>query len=183
MDYIITSLLTIIVGLILWRLKDWLTHKLNPDIKLKKAPKNLLKHITPGVTLEKVRELLSAPYFDDTNKMIYKFKNVNLEIRKDGKRVSTIILILKKFGIGRKYPIHPTQFTLGKVTLGDVLESQKNLGVETSSKHGQIWIERYFGNPGYYRYYTFGIFNGPSAIYPYDFPDFSTSNSTFAGVG
>lgn len=182
MDYLITLLLTIIAALIIWRLKDWLSTKINPDIKFNKAPKNLLRHITPGVTIEKVREILGTPYYNDANKLTYKFNSLNLEVKKEDNKVETIILVLKKFGIRNKYPIHPTDYVLGSVTLGDVIDHpQEDFGVDISSKHGQVWIERYFGNPGHYWNYTFGILDGPGALYPDDFPDFDTEEQKIYG--
>ena len=174
-------LITVIGGLIFWRLREWLSNKINPDIRFEKAPRNILKHITPGVTVEKVKELLGAPYYDDQGRLIYKFKHLNIEFKVESDRITTIILLLKNFGFRRKYPIHPTKYTLGKTTLGDVIHNQENLGVEVASKHGKVWIERYFGNPGYYWNYTFGIFDGPSAQYPHDFPEFSTSEQRIFG--
>jgi hypothetical protein len=181
MEYVITSLLSIILALVVWRLKDWLSYKINPDIKLRRAPRNIFEHITPGTTVDKVKELLHTPYYNDDNRMTYKFKNANLEIKKDENKVSTMILILKNFGFRNKYPIHPTDYTLGKVKLRDIINSQENVGVDISSKHGQVWIERYFGNPGLYWYFTFGIFNGPGALYPYNFPKFSTEDQKVYG--
>jgi|AntRauTorckE6833_2_1112554.scaffolds.fasta_scaffold100919_1 uncharacterized protein (DUF2461 family) len=65
MEYVITSLFSIILALTVWRLKDWLSYKINPDIKLRRAPRNIFEHITPGTTVDKVKELLHTPYYNE----------------------------------------------------------------------------------------------------------------------
>lgn len=57
------------------------------------------------------------------------------------------------------------------MTLKDIIANGEELNQETSSKHGKIWIECYFGYPGLYQYYTFGIFGGPVGAFNNKFPN------------
>ncbi len=38
-----------------------------------------------------------------------------------------------------------------------------------------MWLESYYGNSGYYNCYTFGIYDGHSAIYPNELPELNVS--------
>jgi hypothetical protein len=52
--------------------------------------------------------------------------------------------------------------------MGELMEENEDLVTNVSSKSESVGVAKYYGNPGYYQTYVFGVFDGPSA--PYDGP-------------
>jgi hypothetical protein len=53
------------------------------------------------------------------------------------------------------------EFVLGKLRLSDVLDSDSEIKKDNSTKHWGFWVQQYYGFPGLYRHYTFGVLEAP----------------------
>lgn len=139
------------------------------------TPINFFEYLQPGNNVAKAKEILGEPIYKSDVVMIFKMNDVNIQIIKKEAKIETITAILPKFMWFKLFVIYPLKHKLGSVKICDVIKYADEIKYDTSSKHGSAWIECFFGNPGKYNYYTFGIFNGPSAIYPYKFPKLHVS--------
>jgi len=150
----------------------------NTKVRLKNTPKNFFQYLQPGSSLAKAREILGQPVHDTEYSMIFKMRDMNIQIWKDGESVETICAVLPKFKLFKRFKIYPLDHKLGSVKIKDVIDEHGEIEYGTSSKSGSAWVHSYFGNPGYYNYYTFGIFDGPSAHYPTNkFPELHVPTS------
>ena len=166
LEIIVTTLAAIVASVAAWYFTEW---RKNNTARLEnpRAPSNLLHHLAPGAAISKMRELLGAPYAEQSGRYSYRFSNLLLQIAsEDRTTIDAVGLILPRSDKRAAFEIHPLNLVLGKMTIADVLEHDAKIKRETSSKHLLISVDRYYGNPGFYREYSFGVFSGPVATYP-----------------
>jgi len=139
----------------------------------KTVPSDMLRYVQPGTSVANMREMLGAPLAETEQTYRYKFDNLYLEVEsEDGTTIDSMTLVLPSVDESDDFPIPPLESqpepdsVLGALRLGEVAEPEDDIKETTSSKHGIVWVEKYYGNPGHYRNYLFGVFDGPSA--PYD---------------
>ena len=150
-----------------WYLTEWRKNN-KARLESPRAPANLLHHLAPGAATSKMRELLGAPYAEQPGRFSYRFSNLLLQIEaEDHTTIDAVGMILPRIDRKPGFEIYPLKLTLGKMTMADILEDDATIERETSSKHLLLSIDRYYGNPGFYREYSFGVFHGPGADYPW----------------
>lgn len=141
------------------------------EMREKFVPKDVLSEIHPGTSLSRAREILGAPYREsevwrETGSMggtslIYKFANLYVQIESlDDKTIDLVTIVKPSMRDRDLFDVYPLDFKLGQVKFGDVMSYCGKLEVRTSSKDAEATLECYFGNPGNYRYYTFGTYIG-----------------------
>jgi hypothetical protein len=152
----------------------------------KTVPSDLLRYVQPGTSVANMREMLGAPLAETEQTYRYKFDNLYLEAEsEDGITIDSMTLVLPSVRESDKFPIPPLDggsepsYVLGELRLGEVAGPDDDIEEATSSKHGVVWVEKYYGNPGHYRSYLFGVFNGPSA--PYDMSTDRKGGDTLLG--
>lgn len=166
MDIISTLVITVIGGLAVWFIIELVKRSGLRNYKQNKAPLNILEHVYPGVTLIKAQEILGAPYIEDKNILIYKFSNLFVQLStQESKSVSAVTKMLPSLQKHNKFKVYPLNYVLGELKFGDQNFSAEDIILDSSSKFVAAWVELYFGNPGYYRDYTFGIFSGAGVRY------------------
>lgn len=140
-----------------------------PLIRDPRAPVNLFEHAQPYASLDHLREVFGTPYRSDKQWITYRFQELFLQITtKDLTTVETINVLIRKRGLLKTFQIYPLQYILGKITLSDVMDSERKLTIEGSSKYCAVYTQQFFGFPGKYNHYTFGIYSGPG-IHSVDF--------------
>ncbi len=133
-----------------------------PTIIRKRAPENVFEQLCPGTTLERMREVLGAPHREHNGQYSYSFSDALVQVRSlDRNTISVLAVALPKIDKRSHFKIHPTQFVLGKLRLSDVLEGDSEIQKDNSSKHWGFWVRKYYGFPGLYRHYTFGVLDAP----------------------
>lgn len=169
MDILITIITGVAASVVAWVIIKALKKRRYKSFKLKKAPENILTHIVSQSSVAHANELLGAPFSQEPGQWSYKFANALFQYRsKDSMSVDSVLLVIPEIKKNPKFEIPYTQFRLGRITLANVVEDGSLFERDTSSKHGLISTECYYGNPGNYLYFTFGIFMGPGADYPMD---------------
>jgi hypothetical protein len=134
------------------------------DFKTPNAPKDIFEYIIPGVSPAFIKDRLKSPNFENESSHVYKFSNLYLELIFADSKVETINAILPDLAF-KKFKVHPFDFYFGKIRMKDVYENPTHIIKDGSSKFGAIWIEEYYGNPGHYNYYCFGVYVGPGVRY------------------
>src|SRR5215469_4776475 len=133
-----------------------------PHIGEPRAPVNLFEHAQPYASLEHLRAVFGTPYRSDKQWVTFRFRELFLQITtKDLATVETIDVLIRRPGLLQTFQIYPLQYFLGKVVLSDVMTSDRKLTIEGSSKFCAVYTQQYFGFPGKYNHYTFGIYSGP----------------------
>jgi len=147
-------------------------------VEYKRAPSDILRYVQPGTSVANMKKMLGAPVAETETNFKYRFKNLYIEAEsEDGITIESLTLVLPSVADGDVFEIHPINglqypegdFLLGETRMGDVIEENDDLVTNVSSKSGSVGIAKYYGNPGYYQTYVFGVFDGPSA--PHDGPD------------
>ena len=133
-----------------------------PSIQLKKAPSNIFDHIKPGVTFDRVREVLGTPYRRHDNKYLFNFSDLKVQIITDPNgQVSSISAAISRITWRSKFKVPVLEINLGKTTFLEILEEDNPIQSDSSSKHYHYWTEAYYGFPGLYLYYAFGAMEAP----------------------
>jgi len=138
----------------------------------KNIPSDILYHLNVNSSLDSAKTILGNPFrmftngyslFNNdsfnTNALLYTFKNCDILIESDDGKVLHMIAVQTSFG-ECDIEIPPLGVILGKARIGDL---SKVCGFDKaeyfrSSKDAYFAMEGYFGNFGYYRYYTFGCY-------------------------
>jgi len=129
-----------------------------PSIEYKKAPSNLFEHIKPRVTFEKMQEILGVPHRRYENKYLFVFSDLFVQIIIDENRlVSSVSAALTKITFRSRFKTPALNFVLGKTNFVDVLEDDSPIELDFSSKHYHYWTKAYYGFPGLYLHYAFGV--------------------------
>lgn len=138
-----------------------------PRVCEPRAPVNLFEQVQPYASLNYVKEKFGAPYRSDNICITYRFKDVFVQITsKDALTISSVDVLLRKSRQFATFRVYPLQYVLGKIKLSDVLEKHTTIKKENSAKFFSFYVERYFGFPGKYFYYTFGLYSGPGVRAP-----------------
>lgn len=143
-------------------------------VEYKRAPSDILRYIQPGASVAHMKEMLGAPMVETERDFKYRFKNLYVEAEsEDGTTIDSVTLVLPSVADGDAFEIHPIDnvqypeqdFVLGETRMADVMEGGEDLVDNVSSKSSSVAVTQYYGNPGYYQTYVFGVFDGPSAHY------------------
>jgi hypothetical protein len=129
------------------------------------SPISLFEGFSLSTPIELIKEKLGAPHklssYTDFKDLIYHFDDFSLKIRtKDNETISTITILLLNFS--KNIEIIPKEnvpnLILGDFTFGNLLSGYQEAIRSFSSKDGWLWVDCYFGNPGFYYYYRVGIY-------------------------
>ena len=128
-----------------------------PTIRLQKAPKNLLDHLKPSASQDRVRELLGPPHQVVENHWFYRFADVLVQIDfwSDGGAKSVGLGLVGK-GTEHRFPIPICQKPLGQLSIADVREEHDTLRFRSSLRHEEMLVEVRFGPTGAWSNWTFG---------------------------
>jgi len=138
-----------------------------PRVKELRAPVNLFEHIQPYVSIEHLRDVFGVPYRTEQGWITFKFSDVFVQIvSKDGTTVSSADVLLRRISPFTIFPVYLLEYVLGKSTLASILDSDSEIKKEYSSKFFCVYVNRYFGFPGKYNHYTFGVYSGPGIRAP-----------------
>lgn len=138
-----------------------------PKVRLKRAPENLFEQLTPGTSIERMKELLGAPHREFEGEFSYAFRDALVQIRSaDHRSVLSLAVVLPKVDKKTLFPVYPLGFVLGKQSLHDVLTSDSIVNRDNSSKHWCFWVREYYGFSGLYRYFTYGVIEAPGITPP-----------------
>lgn len=152
---LIKSVFNGVVEAVKYALKRWFP----PKIGFALIPSNILEVIHPYTNQGKVVELLGAPHHKDRNQVTYRFSNAFLQILYDETgAVDTVTVAALRTRWPNRTNIHPLSFKLNKNTMADVSEARPMvLKRDGSSKFNVYWRSEYFGFPGSYNYFSFGV--------------------------
>lgn len=137
-----------------YALKRWS----RPVIEHRKAPSNFFDHIFPGVSKDRVKEILGSPHrvFQDKY-WAYRFKDALVQIEYwdgGGAKSIAIALTIHSPKSGFKHPM--LDVPLGKMSLADAMQDEGELKYRSSLRSEEIvWVTR-IGVPGAWNNYTFG---------------------------
>lgn len=161
--------------LLVLRRADWLREEpVWLVVEYKQAPSDILRYIQPGTSVANMRKRLGAPVAETKTNFKYRYKNLYLEIdSEDGTTIDSVTLVLPSVADSDTFEVHPINnlesleqnFVLGETRIEDVMEKDEELETNVSSKSESVAVTKYYGNPGYYQSYVFGVFDGPSAQY------------------
>ena len=128
-----------------------------PSIRLRKAPRNLLEHLKPAASQDRVREILGPPHQVVEDHWFYRFSDVLVQVEFwKGSGAKTIALGLVGKGKEHRFPIPICQKPLGQLSIADVREEQDTLRYRSSLRHEEILVEARLGPTGAWSNWTFG---------------------------
>jgi len=144
---------------------SWLFEKISrPRIAGRRAPIDIFEQCGPGTSIERMKQVLGAPNKTSGNRFGYKFSDALVQVEsEDGISISALGVVLprKKWRTNfRVYP-HPLNLILGKATLEDVLDEGAEIKWGSSSKEYILYMNTFYGFPGLYRGFTFGVIHAP----------------------
>ena len=126
------------------------------------APTNIFEYAQPYAGLQYLRAVLGEPHRVEKKWATFRFRDLYLQVMLgDSDSVEELSVLTRKPTWLGRYTVYPLHYVLGEVTLADVVESGQAFVVEGSSMFCTVHVQRYFGFPGKYNYYTFGIYSGP----------------------
>jgi len=149
-----------------------------PNEGSKNIPHNILDYINVSSPIEQAKEILGNPYrvfpssfslftYDtiDATSMLYRFNNFDIAVESEDD-ISISNVVIQRGQSSGEVNIPPFQdtsigkITLGESTIGDLARAcdYNKAKYFRSSKDAYFAMECYFGNLGYYRYYTFGCY-------------------------
>lgn len=152
----------------LFKLISWAYGRFKrPTISLRKAPSNLFDHIKPSISVEKMREILGVPHRSYANEYLYSFKDLCVQISThNDKYINSVSVALVRVSNLSKFKLPPLDFILGKTTFLEILDENAVIESDSSSKFYHYWTKAYYGFPGAYYYYTFGVLEAPGITSP-----------------
>lgn len=143
----------------------WIAGKVRrPRISRRLAPLDIFEQFGPGTSIERMKELLGAPYREQANRYGYKFSDALVQIESEnGMSISALGVALTRKGWRDTFEVypHPMKLILGRTTLGDVLEEGMKVNYESSSKEDLLFVQIGYGFPSLYRNFTFGVIHAP----------------------
>ncbi|OMQ78005.1 hypothetical protein [Burkholderia pseudomallei] len=130
-----------------------------PKVGYQLTPSNLLEVVRPFSNYRKALELLGEPHHVWNAQASYRFADSLLQIEHDANDVITAVtLATLKLRWPHRFRVHPLGFMLGKNTFRDVFpEGEIALSHIGSSKFNIYSKTEYFGFPGSYLHFSFGI--------------------------
>ncbi|MBN3002552.1 hypothetical protein JW897_02255 [Chromobacterium alkanivorans] len=158
-----------------------------PSIPYSTAPKNILHCMLPRTPKRQIEQRFGVPsnedaYPDGRTIVGYVFSNALIQIEYDNQNtVDSVLLVNLHRAAYLKWPLNRFRgfqipylsFIVGRSTLGDVFGPEKLiLSKDYSSKFFILWRKEYYGNPGRYNTYQFGLFSADT--YPgsdFEIPD------------
>lgn len=157
------SALTLFSKLVFWAIKPFE----RPSIKLKKAPSNLFSYIKPGITFDRLKEILGAPHKAYADQYLYSFKDICLQVEvQEDQLIKSVSVALTQVSRFSRFKIPPLDFILGKSNFFDVLGAESQIESDSSSKFYHYWTDAYYGSWGGGFYYTFGVLEAPNIASP-----------------
>ena len=151
--------------------KEKLIIDISPN--LKSVPKNILDHVRPGFSIEKMREILGVPNYiydreydeeslKSTNVYEYRFKNIFITIvSDDGKSIDTVDAFTRSYmDFNVEFSINPfdneCRGIIGKSTINfDLLESISKIETTSMEREEFYKIITYHGRYGNFMQYSF----------------------------
>lgn len=128
-----------------------------PSIRLSKAPQNILDHLKPSASQERVRELLGPPHQVAGDHWLYRFSDVLVQVEYwPDSGAKSIALGLVGKSRSHRFPIPICQKPLGLLSIADVHEDQDTLRYRSSLRHEEMLVEVCLGPTGAWSYWTFG---------------------------
>ena len=138
-----------------------------PKIETPRAPANIFEHIKPYASISRIKEILGNPCREENNTQYFRFKDALVQVVYDGiDTIQSVSVTLPAMSLWARFPVPPTKFILGKTTVADFWSDELTWTKDGSSKYTLYSIERYFGYPGNYWHYTFGLYEGPGVSMP-----------------
>ena len=136
-----------------WIVQRWQ----RPAIKLTKAPVNLLEHIGPASSKERVQAVLGPPHSVVLQNWFYQFSDVlvQFEFWDDG-GAKTIAMGLAGRKRANTFPVPGYAKPLGVLTVADVLEEGASLRRRTTLRTDEVLVEIRRGPTGAWVNQVFG---------------------------
>jgi len=137
------------------------------NIQEENTPLNFIQNISLNSSIELIREKLGAPHkvqkLNNSKALIYHFNEFSLKVTtEDDETIESLTYLLKDQD--KQIAIIPSlnnpNLYLGKNTFGDYLSYCPKITSESGAKQSTYYCDCYFGNPGYYREYRIGLYNG-----------------------
>ncbi|MFN7570175.1 MAG: hypothetical protein ACK5TK_01780 [Betaproteobacteria bacterium] len=128
-----------------------------PSIRLPRAPRNLLDHLKPSASQERVRELLGPPHQVVDDYWFYRFSDALVQFQfwpQGGAKTIALGLVGKRSE--HRFPVPICQKPLGQLSIADVREEQDTLRYRSSLRHQEMLVEARLGPPGAWANWTFG---------------------------
>lgn len=128
-----------------------------PNLRLSKAPRNVLEHLKPSASQDHVRAVLGPEYQVIGQHWFYHFADVLIQIefwKKGGAKSIALGLV----GNQKKhhFPIPICAKPLGQLSIADVLQEQDTLRYRNSLRHEEVLVETRLGPTGAWSNWTFG---------------------------
>jgi hypothetical protein len=155
------SLLALVksLGAPLWKGLGYMLAKWKrPVVKYSKAPKNLLEHVRPNISVERVKEILGAPHNADKEQLRYLFSDCCVQVDFDEQQsVHSVSLGLSRVSLRTRFEVWPIdKLVLGKTTFASMIENEI-VELNKSSKFYHFYVVKNFGNHGHYKNYAIGV--------------------------
>lgn len=121
------------------------------------TPLNILDHVTPGVSCERVREMLGAPHYADTWAWTYRFAEAQLYIVVKEERVREVSLAMVHGHCLTMDFIH-FDLVLGRATLADLQAAAPDtvLQARFSARTNEVYATTRVGHSSAWRTFFFG---------------------------
>ncbi|KPC52009.1 hypothetical protein [Amantichitinum ursilacus] len=130
-----------------------------PKIGYQLAPSNLLEVVRPYAYKGKIKELLGEPHHKAAGVESYRFADALLQIMyEDDEDIRSVTFVGINPWWPHRFRIHPLSLTLNRSTFADGCGSDAlELEKDQSSKFTLYWKTEYFGFPGNYLHFSFGL--------------------------
>jgi len=129
-----------------------------PAIESLRTPANLFQHLAPGVSKDRVKEVLGSPHRTYSTTWAYRFIDamVQIEFWENGGAKSIVLGITIHTPKGG-FAVPMLAKPIGSMTLADAMEEDEGQLEYRSSLRTEelVWVAR-IGPPGAWLYYTFG---------------------------
>lgn len=128
-----------------------------PNIRLSKAPRNVLEHLKPSASQEHVRALLGPPHQVVGQHWFYRFADALVQVEFwEGSGAKSIALGLVGNGKKHRFPVPICEKPLGQLSIASVRTEQDTFRYRDSLRHQEVLVEARVGPTGAWTYWTFG---------------------------
>ena len=128
-----------------------------PDVKLKKAPRNLLDHIKPTASPDHVRSILGPPHQISGENWAYRFADLIVQLEFwPGSGAKSVAVGLTGRSKQERFPIPGCSKPLGVLSIADAYEEISSIRYRNSLRHEDILVSGRIGPPGAWQAWTFG---------------------------
>lgn len=134
------------------------------------VPENILTRLHPGVSIKYANSLLGEPSIIDQGSVyVWNFDNVSIGIASDDNQsIDAITLIKVSMEQPDKFIVYPLNYSLGILRYVDLRDyGCSPIEKDYGGKHSGQYTKCFFGNPGNYWNFEFGVFNGGRILYEY----------------